>query len=109
LCESWLQGRPALVQSGSAVLNGQAHRSSGAIPYQGFAQFETAVDLLLAEPSLADRMGESGRRYVLDEYGWDRVIDVVEQTVDLAKRRYAERAKQPWTSAYVHARSSTER
>ena len=109
LCESWLQGRPALVQNGSAVLRGQAHRSGGAIPYHGFAQFEAALDLLLSEPSLADRIGESGRRYVVEQYGWDRVIDVVEATVELATRRHAERAHQPWTPAFVHAPSSIGR
>jgi glycosyltransferase involved in cell wall biosynthesis len=107
LCESWLQGRPALVQNGSAVLRGQAHRSGGAVPYTGFAQFEAAVDLLLDAPSVADHMGESGRRYAVDLYGWDRVIGVVEQTVELARRRFTERAHQPWTAAYMHARSST--
>ena len=60
LCEAWLQGRPALVQGRSEVLEGQARRSGGAIPYRGFVEFEAALDLLLADPGLADRMGAGG-------------------------------------------------
>ena len=37
LCEAWLQGRPALVQGRSEVLEGQARRAGGAIPYRGYS------------------------------------------------------------------------
>jgi glycosyltransferase involved in cell wall biosynthesis len=88
LCEAWLQGRPALVQGASDVLAGQARRAGGAVPYDGFAQFESALDLLLAEPELADRMGVSGRAYVEDRYVWSTVLDAVESTIDDAISRF---------------------
>lgn len=103
LCEAWLQGRPALVQRASAVLEGQARRSGGAIPYRGFAEFEAALDLLQDRPRLADEMGARGRRYVVDSYAWPRVLDQVEDTVDLARARFEERRRQPFTAAGVHA------
>jgi glycosyltransferase involved in cell wall biosynthesis len=103
LCEAWLQRRPALVQRASEVLTGQAHRSGGAIPYSGFAEFEAAVDLLLERPVLADHMGESGRRYVIESYAWPRVIDQVEHSIELARGRFDERRRQPFTAAGVHA------
>lgn len=84
LCEAWLQGRPAIVQGRSEVLAGQAARAGGAVPYRGFAEFEAAVDLLLDDPDLGRRMGESGRRYVEDSYSWETVLDQVEQAVRLA-------------------------
>ncbi|MGH2475754.1 MAG: glycosyltransferase family 4 protein, partial [Candidatus Limnocylindrales bacterium] len=61
LCEAWMQSRPAVVQGASDVLRGQALRSSGALPYRGFAQFEAAVSLLERDPALADRLGANGR------------------------------------------------
>jgi glycosyltransferase involved in cell wall biosynthesis len=75
LCESFAHGRPALVQGRCAVLAGHAHRSGAAIPYGGFAEFEAAVDVLVAQPALADEMGAAGRRYVDREYAWDTVLD----------------------------------
>ena len=88
LCEAWLQGRPALVQGRSDVLAGQARRSGGALPYQGFAEFEAALDLVVDDPVLADQMGQSGRRYVEASYNWPTVIDGVELAVELAQRNF---------------------
>jgi glycosyltransferase involved in cell wall biosynthesis len=79
LTEAWAQRRPALVQGRCAVLAGQARRSGGAIPYAGYAQFEAAVDLLLRDQTLRDRMGSAGRRYVEERYALDTVIDRYER------------------------------
>jgi glycosyltransferase involved in cell wall biosynthesis len=56
------------------VLLGHAHRSGAALPYNGFAEFEAAVDTLLASPDLADALGRAGRDYVEREYDWDVVM-----------------------------------
>ena len=93
LCEAWLQGRPALVQGRSEVLEGQARRSGGAIPFRGFAQFEAALDLLLGDEELAERMGAAGRRYVEKTYNWTTVLDEVERAVDVAQRRFGQRTR----------------
>jgi glycosyltransferase involved in cell wall biosynthesis len=93
LCEAWLQRRPALVQGRSEVLAGQARRSGGAIPYRGFAEFETALDLLLTNPALADRMGAAGQTYVEQTYNWPTVLDEVEAAVGAAQRRFEQRSR----------------
>ncbi|HET6793994.1 MAG TPA: glycosyltransferase, partial [Acidimicrobiales bacterium] len=72
--EAWAQRKPALVQGHCAVLEGQARRSGGAIPYRGFAQFEAAVDLISGDARLAASLGDAGRRYVEDRYRWDDVL-----------------------------------
>lgn len=82
LCEAWVQRRPALVQGACQVLDGQARRSGGAIPYRGFAEFEAALDLLLADPALCAAMGSSGRAYVEANYRWDTVLDGMESVID---------------------------
>lgn len=82
LAEAWVQGKAALVQGRCAVLDGHARRSGGAIPYRGYAEFEAAVDLLLADPSLAARLGANGRRYVEANYGWGTVLDRYEGLLD---------------------------
>ncbi|HZP16284.1 MAG TPA: glycosyltransferase, partial [Nocardioides sp.] len=84
LAETWALSRPALVQGHCDVLVGQAQRSEGAIPYEGFAQFEAAVDLLRESPSLCADLGFRGRRYVTERYDWDTVLDRYEQLYALA-------------------------
>ncbi len=84
LCESWVQKRPALVQGRCEVLRGQALRSGGAIPYEGFAEFEAAVLYLLANPETAKGMGIAGDEYVKNNYQWDTVMQQFEETVRIA-------------------------
>lgn len=93
LCESWVQSRPALVQGASPVLRGQALRSGGAIPYEGFAEFEQAVLMLLENEELSSELGRSGRRYVESTYNWPHVIEELESVVALAQERF--RARTP--------------
>jgi glycosyltransferase involved in cell wall biosynthesis len=91
LCESWIQKRPALVQGRCEVLKGQAIRSGGAIPYEGFAEFEAAVLFLLQNPDLAERMGIAGDNYVKANYDWDVVIQGFEETLVLASELFSKR------------------
>lgn len=92
LCEAWVQNRPALVQGASTVLRGQAMRSAGAIPYEGYAEFEQAVMMLWEDSVLADSMGRNGRRYVEDLYDWKTVLDGVERTLETAIARFNSRS-----------------
>lgn len=92
LCEAWVQSRPALVQGASTVLRGQATRSAGAIPYEGYAEFEQAVMMLLENPSLADEMGRNGRKYVEDTYEWAHVLKGFEESLVIAQERFNNRA-----------------
>jgi len=84
LTEAWAQRRPALVQGRCAVLDGQARRSGGALPYRGFAEFEAALDLLAGDAALRRELGEAGRRYVEERYPWDKVLERYEALLALA-------------------------
>ncbi len=92
LCEAWVQRRPALVQGASTVLRGQAMRSAGAIPYEGYAEFEQAVMMLLENPTLADEMGRNGRKYVEDTYEWAHVLQGFEESLAIAQERFKNRS-----------------
>jgi glycosyltransferase involved in cell wall biosynthesis len=82
LTEAFAFGRPAIVEGKCDVLRGHAHRSNAAIPYDGFAEFECALEMLRADPDLADAMGAAGRRYVEREYSWDSVLERYEALLD---------------------------
>lgn len=92
LCEAWVHRRPALVQGASSVLKGQAMRSSGAIPYEGYAEFEQATMMLLENPDLVKEMGLNGRRYVENTYQWVEVLDGVESAIRTATAKFDRRA-----------------
>jgi glycosyltransferase involved in cell wall biosynthesis len=83
LTEAWAERKAALVQGRCAVLAGQARRSGGAIPYEGFAEFEVAVDAIVSDRALARTLGEAGRRYVEERYRWDDVLDRYERQLRL--------------------------
>jgi glycosyltransferase involved in cell wall biosynthesis len=84
LVEAWAQSKGALVNGRCAVLEGQAGRSGGALPYRGYAEFEAAVELLLGQPSLCDDLGWRGRRYAVARYRWDDVLLSFEQLLGVA-------------------------
>jgi glycosyltransferase involved in cell wall biosynthesis len=79
LTEAFALGRPALVQGSCDVLRGHAQRSNAGIPYEGFAEFECALEMLRDGPALAEAMGAAGRAYVEREYRWDTVLDRYER------------------------------
>ena len=91
LCEAWVQRRPALVQGASEVLRGQAMRSNGAIAYEGFAEFEAAVEMLLADGLLADELGANGRAYVESKYSWETVLRGFDSALRTAREKFATR------------------
>jgi glycosyltransferase involved in cell wall biosynthesis len=94
LVEAWSHGRAALVNGRCAVLDGQARRSNGAIPYRGFAEFEAGLDLLVERPALRRALGEAGRDYVDARYRWPVVLDEYEALLARATRGRPARAPQ---------------
>lgn len=82
LAEAWVQHRPALVNARCEVFNGQAKRSGGAIPYEGFAEFETAVNMILLDESLRERLGQAGRAFTEANYNWDNLLTRYEKFIE---------------------------
>jgi glycosyltransferase involved in cell wall biosynthesis len=90
LSEAWAQRKPALVNGRCAVLEAQARRSGGGLPYRGFAEFEAALQHLETHPADAARLGAAGRAYVERRYTWDHVMDRYEDFLALvASGRFA--------------------
>jgi glycosyltransferase involved in cell wall biosynthesis len=82
LLEAWVHGKPALVQGHCNVLDGQARRSGGALPYRSYGEFEEAVDLLLTDEQLCTALGAAGRRYAAEHYDWDVVLGRYERFLE---------------------------
>jgi glycosyltransferase involved in cell wall biosynthesis len=72
--ESWMMGRPVLVNGDCEVLRGQVLRANGGLYYRRYEEFAAAVDTLRAEPTLADALGRQGQAYFEANYSWDVVL-----------------------------------
>lgn len=86
LAEAWGHGRPGLVPASSPVLAGQVRRSGGGIVYDGFAELEAAIDVLLEDPDVGDALGAAGRTYLTSELQWDAVLGRVEALLQRVAR-----------------------
>ena len=73
LMESWLQGRPALVNADCPVTTDFVLRSGGGIPCQGYREWASSLSYLLDRPELSAAMGAAGREFVLRECRWNEV------------------------------------
>jgi glycosyltransferase involved in cell wall biosynthesis len=72
--ESWMMGRPVLVNGDCEVLRGQVLRADGGLYYRRYEEFAAAVDVLRQEPALADALGRQGRAYFEANYSWEVVL-----------------------------------
>jgi glycosyltransferase involved in cell wall biosynthesis len=77
--EAWMMGRPVLVNGDCEVLRGQVLRADGGLYYRRYEEFAAAMDLLVSESDLADRLGAQGREYFEANYAWDRILEKYER------------------------------
>jgi glycosyltransferase involved in cell wall biosynthesis len=82
LMEAWLEGTPALLDKGSAVLREHAERSGGALVFDSYESYRDALDRIRKDMGLRDRLGASGRDYVLGTYGWPTVRRRLQEAVE---------------------------
>lgn len=75
LLESWLARRPVLVNASGVVLTDQARRANGGLWFRNFSEFNECVEVLLAQPEVADALAASGRAFTLSNYGAEAVTD----------------------------------
>ncbi len=75
IMESWYCGRPVLVHGGCDVTKNFVIEAGGGLYFEDYFEFERELEALLGDEALADKMGESGRKYVLDNFSWDRIVE----------------------------------
>lgn len=74
LMEGWLSEIPALVHDLCPVTKYHCQKSNGGLYFGNYEEFEECVNLLVERPDLRRQMGANGRRYVLTNYNWDRIV-----------------------------------
>jgi len=83
--ESWLAGTPVLARRGSAVVEWHCARSGGGSGFAGSRDLTKSLMSLLDDPQEAARTGERGRCYVLENYQWPHVLDLIEADLSSLK------------------------
>ncbi|MBI4084084.1 MAG: glycosyltransferase family 4 protein [Candidatus Lambdaproteobacteria bacterium] len=78
--EAWTAGKPVLVNGQCEVLVGQCRRAHGGLWYADGMEFAAALEMLLTEAG--PRLGEQGRRYVLANYTWPRILQGFMETIE---------------------------
>lgn len=74
IMESWLCGRPVLVNSKCAVTKNFAIESNGGLYFDDYFEFEGTVNYILLHKDIAKKMGMNGKKYVNDNFTWDNII-----------------------------------
>ena len=82
--EAMAFGRPVVAAAGGALLDLVTDGETGLlVPPRDAAALRAAVERLLADPQLRERLGGAGRNVARERFGWDGVI---ERTLELYKR-----------------------
>lgn len=75
IMESWLCGRPVVVNDRCAVTKNFAMESDGGLYFKDYFEFEGAVNYILSHKGGAQVMGDNGKRYVESHFAWDRIVN----------------------------------
>ena len=49
--------------------------SNGGFYFNNYTDFEGQVNYLLGHPDIASQIGEQGRKYVLENFSWDVIVE----------------------------------
>jgi glycosyltransferase involved in cell wall biosynthesis len=68
ILESWLAGKPVIVNGQCEVLKHQCSKSNAGLWFSNFPEFEIELKLLLENPNLSETLAKNGRNFVLKNY-----------------------------------------
>lgn len=73
ILESWLAGKPVLVNGMCDVLKYQCQQSNAGLWFSNYPEFELELKLLMNNKKLALKMAENGRKFVKEQYSSDAI------------------------------------
>lgn len=74
MMESWICQTPVLVHEDCNVTKDHCVKSNGGLYFKNYDEFEACIHLLTQNSVLRNKMGENGRKYVVNNYSWDVVL-----------------------------------
>jgi glycosyltransferase involved in cell wall biosynthesis len=82
IMEAWLAGTPVIANAASEVVSWHIERSGAGLTYRSAEELAQALCFVSDEPEAAAALARPGREYVLREYGWPRVLDAMEASLE---------------------------
>ena len=74
IMESWLCGRPVLVNADCAVTKNFVMEANGGLYFEDYFEFEGALHYIVNHLKTADSMGRQGQEYVRSHFSWDVIV-----------------------------------
>ncbi len=74
IMESWLAGTAVIVHGDCEVTKEHVLKSNGGLYFTDYPQFEESLDYLIGHSEARKKMAQNGRKYVLDNFSWDKII-----------------------------------
>ena len=75
VAEAWSARTPVLVNAGCAATVEHCRRAGGGLRFDGYGEFEVAVDRLVGDPAFGAALGARGRAYVDARFRWPQIVD----------------------------------
>jgi glycosyltransferase involved in cell wall biosynthesis len=82
IMESWLASTVVIANMASEVVAWHCERSGGGLVYGDEIEMGECLRLVAEAPKLADELAAAGRRYVLENYTWPRILDNIEAAIE---------------------------
>ncbi len=73
ILESWLAGKPVIVNGQCEVLKYQCSKSNAGLWFYNFPEFEMELKLLLENPKLSETLAKKGRDFVIKNYSKEAI------------------------------------
>ncbi len=107
VAESWSARTPVLVNADCAATVEHCRRSGGGIAFDGYGEFEVAVDRLIGEPAFGRALGERGRAYVDARFRWPHLIERYARFVESVVARGDRRRQRESRVSQTHSAGET--
>ena len=66
--ESWLTGRPVIVNEKCDVTKNFAIKSNGGLYFNNYLEFEEILKLYIKNKEMANELGQNGKKYVIENF-----------------------------------------
>lgn len=80
--ESMVMGRPVIVTEHCPVLKEHCLRSNAGLWFQDYPEFAAVLNYMLSHEQVYQAMRENGKRYVEENYQWDRIIEKIRDLIE---------------------------